>query len=75
MRDKRAAGQDKGGTYLTRRGLRAFLAQYSHRLNTRVIHAYYGKRLTYQQCFEVQARLLRKAIEGQLDDYPPLVAK
>ena len=75
MRDKRAAGQDKGGTYLTRRGLRTVSAQYSHRLNTRVIHAYYGKRLTYQQCFEVQPRLLRKAIEGQVDNYPPFVVK
>ena len=52
-----------------------FFTQYSHRLNTRVTHPYYGKRLTYQQCFEVQARLLRKVIERELDKYPPFVVK
>jgi len=65
----------QGGVYLTRRGLKLFFTQYSHRLNTRVIHPYYGKRLSYQQCFEVQARLLRKVVEGKLDKYPPFVIK
>ena len=73
--DFRPSAGDKGGVYLTRRGLRAFLGQYSRRLNTRVIHPYYRRRLTYQQCFEVQARLLRKVIEGELDTYPPFVVK
>jgi CRISPR-associated protein Cas1 len=59
------------GVYLNRRGLKRFFAQYSRRLNTQVTHPYYRRRLTYQQCFEVQARLLRKVIEGELDDYPP----
>jgi CRISPR-associated protein Cas1 len=63
------------GVYLTRRGLRTFFAQYSQRLNTRVIHPHYGRRLTYQQCFEVQARLLRKVVEGELDRYPSFVLK
>ena len=69
--DFRPAGGNKQGVYLNRRGLRMFFSQYSRRLNTRVIHPHYGRRLTYQQCFEVQARLLRKVIEGELDDYPP----
>ena len=60
-----------GGIYLNRRGLKRFFAQYSQRLNTPVTHPYYQRRLTYQQCFEVQARLLRKVIEGELDEYPP----
>jgi CRISPR-associated protein Cas1 len=59
------------GVYLSQRGLKQFFAQYSRRLNTQVTHPYYGRRLTYQQCFEVQARLLRKVIEGELDAYPP----
>lgn len=73
--DFRPAVKGKEGIYLTRRGLRTFFTQYSHRLNTRVIHPYYGRRLTYQKCFEVQARLLRKVIEGELDKYPPFVIK
>jgi CRISPR-associated protein Cas1 len=65
----------QGGVYLRRRGLGRFFEQYSRRLQTRVTHPYYERRLTYQQCFEVQARLLRKVIEGQLDDYPPFTVK
>ena len=60
-----------GGVYLTRRGLRAFLRQYTHRLNTRVHHPYAGRRLTYQKVFEVQARLLAKTVLGELDSYHP----
>ena len=73
--DARGGDQGSEGIFLTRRGLRAFFAQYSHRLQTRVIHPYYGRRLTYQQCFEVQARLLRKVVEKELDEYPPFVVK
>ena len=68
-------GSEGEGVYLTRRGMRVFCAQYSRRLNVRVVHPFYGRRLTYQQCFEVQARLLRKTIAGELDAYPPFVVK
>jgi len=64
------AGQE-GGIYLSERGLRKFLVQYTHRLNTEIIHPYYGRRLTYQKVFEVQARLLAQVIQGKLDTYPP----
>lgn len=73
--DFRPAQGEKGGVYLTRRGLRTFLTQYSRRLKARVVHPYYGKRLSYQKCFEVQTRLLRKVIEKGLDEYPPFVVK
>jgi CRISPR-associated protein Cas1 len=73
--DFRPAGEEKGGVYLTRRGLRTFFTQYARRLNTPVIHPFYDRRLTYQKCFEVQARLLRKVIEKELDEYPPFVVK
>jgi len=63
-------GQD-GGVYLSDRGLRKFLEQYTHRLNTEIVHPYYDRRLTYQRVFEVQARLLAKTIQGELDKYPP----
>jgi len=61
----------QGGIYLSDRGLRKFLRQYTHRLNTEILHPYYGRRLTYQRVFEVQARLLAKTIQGELDKYPP----
>jgi len=61
----------EGGTYLSDRGLRKFLEQYTHRLNTEIVHPYHERRLTYQRVFEVQARLLAKTIQGELDRYVP----
>jgi CRISPR-associated protein Cas1 len=61
----------EGGIYLSDRGLRKFLEQYTHRLNTEIVHPYHERRLTYQRVFEVQARLLAKTIQGELDRYVP----
>jgi CRISPR-associated protein Cas1 len=75
--NKRIIGPDdfepgpEGGIYLSHRALHKFLRQYTHRLNTAILHPYYDRRLTYQRIFEVQARLLAKTIQGQLDKYPP----
>ena len=75
--NKRVVGPDdfetgrKGGIYLSDRGLRKFLQQYTRRLNTEILHPYYDRRLTYQRIFEVQARLLAKTIQSELDKYPP----
>ena len=65
----------KGGVILRRSGLREFLGQYTARLQTEVIHPLAGRRLTYQKCFEVQARLMRKVIEGQAETYLPFLTK
>jgi len=65
----------KGGIYLGRGARKPFFTQYSRRLETRVIHPYYQRRLSYRQCFEVQARLLRKTIQGELEEYPPFLTK
>lgn len=65
----------KGGVILRRSGLRDFLGQYTARLQTQVIHPLAGRRLTYRKCFEVQARLMRKVIEGQAEVYSPFLTK
>jgi len=65
----------KGGVYLSQEGLRKFFRQYTARVNTRVLHSLAGRPLTYQQVFEVQARLMRQAIEAEIDTYQPFVAK
>ena len=61
----------RGACYLTDRGLRIFFRQYNRRLQTEVTHPFYKRRLSYQKCFEVQARLLIKVMEEKLDAYPP----
>ena len=54
---------------------RRFLLQYEERKNTEFKHPVFGYRMTYQRCFELQARLLGKFLQGELDVYPPLMTK
>ncbi len=61
-----------GGIYLKRHALRTFFQQYTARLNTRVKHPETGRRLTYQQWFEVQARALCRVIQGEQTSYRPM---
>lgn len=63
---------ENGSTCLTRKGLKTYLNQYHQRINTLIIHPRYGKKLTYQKCFEVQARLMRSVIEGKDPIYRPM---
>lgn len=66
---------EEGGVYLKQKALRIFFQQYSSRLNTSIVHPLAGRRLTYQQCFEVQAQGLRRVIEGTLPAYRPMVVR
>jgi CRISPR-associated protein Cas1 len=65
----------QGGIYLKRAGLKTFFQQYGRRIHTRVMHPIVAHRLTYQQCFEVQARLLSKVIEGRRAVYEPFLTR
>lgn len=58
--------------FLTRPGMRRFVKQYSRRLNTSIFHPLAQRSLSYQKCFEVQARQLRYCIEGKVDKYIPM---
>lgn len=60
-----------GGTLLSGRGLRRFLRAYTARVGATVYHPAAGRRLAYQQIFEVQARILARVIRGELDVYIP----
>jgi CRISPR-associated protein Cas1 len=54
---------------------RRFLLQYEERKNTEFKHPVFGYRISYQRCFELQARLLAKFLQGELETYPPLETK
>jgi CRISPR-associated protein Cas1 len=54
---------------------RRFLLQYEERKNTEFKHPIFGYRMTYHRCFELQARLLAKYLQDELDEYPPLITK
>lgn len=75
LRDRDFSVGDDSGVYLTRRGLRVFFNQYIKRLNTAVTHPLAGRAISYQKCFEVQARQMRKFIEGEVDSYQPFLTK
>jgi CRISPR-associated protein Cas1 len=66
---------EEGASYLTRRGLRRFLAQFSGRLNTHVYHPDAGRAISYQKVFEVQARRIRRAIESGDPSYKPFLVR
>jgi CRISPR-associated protein Cas1 len=64
-----------GGVRLKQAALRTFFEQYSARLNTQRQHPGVGRKLTYQQWFEVQARTLRQVVEGALPAYRPMLVR
>lgn len=59
-----------GGVALTERGRKAFLAAYERRLAQEVTHPRYGYTLSYRRVLAVQARLLARAVQGELPTYP-----
>ncbi|MEA3349686.1 MAG: type I-D CRISPR-associated endonuclease Cas1d [Chloroflexota bacterium] len=50
---------------------RTYLRKYEARLNTEIKHPIFGYKATYRRCIELQARLLAKTINGEIDAYPP----
>jgi CRISPR-associated protein Cas1 len=68
-------GENGRKCILKKPALRAFLHQYSRRINETVYLPEIGKSLNYQKIFEVQVRRFRKVLEGELDEYAPFQAK
>lgn len=49
---------------------RAFIAAYERRLDQEVTHPVFGYRVSMRRLLEVQARLLARHLEGEIEDYP-----
>ncbi|HIK11914.1 MAG TPA: type I-D CRISPR-associated endonuclease Cas1 [Oscillatoriaceae cyanobacterium M33_DOE_052] len=64
-----------GAVSLTQEGLRTFLRLYQEKKQSKFKHPVMGRQCTYQEAFEIQARLLGKYLMGETDQYPPLVLK
>lgn len=56
-------------------GRRAFLRAYEARMDQLVTHPQLGYRVTYRRLLEIQARLLAKTLDGELDVYPVFVTR
>jgi len=64
-----------GAVSLSPEGLRIFLRLYEQKKQSNFKHPVLGRQCTYQEAFEIQARLLAKYLMGEIDKYPPLVLK
>lgn len=64
-----------GAVSLSDDGRRTFLRLYEQKKQSQFKHPVLGRKCTYQEAFEIQARLLAKYLMGETDKYPPLVLK
>jgi CRISP-associated protein Cas1 len=60
---------------LTDEGRKQFLRLYEQKKQSKFKHPVLGRQCTYQEAFEIQARLLAKYLMDETDKYPPLVLK
>jgi len=60
---------------LTAEGRKIFLTNYEKKKQSEFKHPVMGKKCTYRESFELQARLLAKYLMGTTDKYPPLFLK
>jgi CRISP-associated protein Cas1 len=60
---------------LTDDGRRSFLRAYEQKKKSKFKHPVLQKQCTYQEAFEIQARLLGKYLMSETDKYPPLILK
>lgn len=60
---------------LTDEGRRKFLRAYEQKKQSVFKHPVMGRQCTYQEAFEIQARLLAKYLLDETEQYPPLVLK
>lgn len=56
-------------------GRRQFLRLYEQKKQSKFKHPVLGRQCTYQEAFEIQARLLAKYLMGETEQYPPLILK
>lgn len=64
-----------GAVSLSDEGRRTFLRLYEQKKQTKFTHPVLQKKYTYQEVFEIQARLLAKYLMGETELYPPLILK
>jgi CRISPR-associated protein Cas1 len=67
--------REAGNVRLTDDGRRTFLTKLEERLNSDIVHPEFGYRASYRRCIELQARLLGKALMGEIPAYPPFIVR
>lgn len=67
--------EQMGGVELTDEGRRLFLGEFEGRLRTEFTHPLLKERVTWRRCFEMQVRILARALLGQVPEYVPFVQR
>jgi CRISPR-associated protein Cas1 len=65
----------RGAVSLTSNGKKAVVAGYERRMETEIVHPVFGYKVSYRRVLEVQARLLARAIFGEIQEYPPFCTR
>jgi CRISP-associated protein Cas1 len=60
---------------LKKEGLQNFLRAYEQKKQVKFKHPVLGHQCTYQEAFEIQARLMAKYLMEETDKYPPLILR
>jgi CRISPR-associated protein Cas1 len=63
------------GTNLTDDGRRVFIKAFERRLNATILHPTFGYEASYRRSLWLQARLLARTIQSELDQYQPFVTR
>jgi CRISPR-associated protein Cas1 len=63
------------GVALKPNGRKGFFRAYELRMDTLVTHPMFDYRLSYRRLLEIQARLLARFLNGEIDDYPVFVTR
>ena len=64
-----------GAVTMTESGRKAVIAAFERRLEQEVTHPIFGYRISYRRILEVQARLLARAVTGELPEYVPFCTR
>ncbi len=54
---------------------KVFFTKFEERLNEEITHPIFGYKVSYRRCIELQVRLLAKYLTGEIDAYPPFLAR
>lgn len=63
------------GVSLKDRARRAFIEAYERRLAQLIRHPIFGYQISYRRVLEVQARLLGRCLQGEIQDYPAFLTR
>jgi len=64
-----------GSCNLSESGRKRFIAAFERRMSQEVTHPIFRYRLSYRRLLEVQARLLIRALSGEIPEYPNFVTR